>query len=380
MLPHGKAVFKFLPDTSISTYRIPLRVFDQPLDNQQPSPTSHVLVTFGAYMSQQMVGDENYIVGSEANKHDTVKSTKQLSDQYGGTRADVWVNLLPASWAPYIQLARLSPPVAVFLIYFQHIFGALHAANTHGVATLQLLRALVALLGGSFFFSNAAHAWNDIVDAPIDRRVSRTKGRPIAIGAIPPKAAFIFATSQALAAASFLLLSNTSTAKATIPTIVGTTYYPWAKLHTYFPQVILGFCLAWGIIVSSGFVGMDKPWNDKAALCLVLASTLWTVIYDPIYAHQDLADDVNIGVKSTAIFFGKYVKVLLWIILVVMGTSLMVHGQLMEMGIAYYIITLGGCMSSLGAMITNVELKNELYKRDSIMTLHHSKWILDDTI
>lgn len=282
-----------------------------------------------------------------------------LSQQYGGIHTNGWVNLLQASWIPYVQLARVDPPAALFLIYFPHLFGILHAAKYNQVPVLKVLQTSALLLGGSFFFSNAAHAWNDLIDAPIDKQIARTKNRPIVRGAISPPAAFAFTVSQAIGAAAFLFLLPANTAIATIPTIVGTTYYPWAKRHTYFPQVVLGFCLAWGIVVGGAATGVEEPWKDSATLLLVLSSTLWTVIYDTIYAYQDIADDTKIGVKSTAVLFRGNTKALLWALLFLMGVSLISYGRLAEMGVAYHVVTIGGCMSSLGLMILNVELKDE---------------------
>ncbi|KAI1139193.1 prenyltransferase [Hypoxylon sp. FL0543] len=282
-----------------------------------------------------------------------------LSQQYGGTHSGGWVNLLPASWVPYVQLARLSPPAALFLIYFPHVFGILHAANVHQRPPIEVVRTAALLLGGSFFFSNAAHAWNDLVDAPIDKQVSRTRKRPIPRGDISWRQALVFTAVQAIGAASFLLFFPPATAIVTIPTIVGTTYYPWAKRHTYFPQVVLGFCLSWGIMVGSSATGIEKPWADPAALSLLLASILWTMIYDTIYAYQDIEDDVKIGVRSTAVLFGSYTKCLLWVLISLLGACLLLYGEMAQMGATYYVVTIGGCLSSLSAMVANVELKND---------------------
>ncbi|KAI1413418.1 prenyltransferase [Hypoxylon sp. FL1857] len=293
---------------------------------------------------------------STTNKEDIERS---LSQQYGGIHTGGWVNVLPSSWVPYVQLARLSPPAALFLIYFPHIFGVLHAANASRLPVSEVARASALLLGGSFFFSNAAHAWNDLVDAPIDKLVSRTKKRPIPRGDISWGQALIFTAVQSIGAACFLLFFPPTTAMVTIPTIVGTIYYPWAKRHTYFPQLVLGFCLSWGIMVGSSAAGAESPWTDSAALCLLFASIIWTTIYDTIYAYQDIEDDVKIGVKSTAVLFRSYTKVLLWVLIFLLGACLLLYGEITQMGATYYVVTIGGCLSSLSAMVANVELKND---------------------
>ncbi|KAK8085985.1 hypothetical protein PG994_000959 [Apiospora phragmitis] len=243
-----------------------------------------------------------------------------------------------------------------------HLFGLLHAAKSRHLSPLEVLRAGGLLLGGSLFFSNAAHAWNDLVDAPIDRQVARTKGRPIARGAVRPRAALAFTGAQALGAAAFLLVlpaPATTTAAATVPTIVGTAYYPWAKRHTHFPQLVLGLCLSWGIMVGGAAGGVEAPHRSPALWCLVGSATAWTMIYDTVYASQDLTDDVRIGVKSMTVLLRGNTTAVLWGLLVFMGVLLSYYSRLTEAGLGYFVITVGGCMLSLGTMVAKVQLKDQ---------------------
>ncbi|KAI6085200.1 UbiA prenyltransferase [Hypoxylon rubiginosum] len=295
-----------------------------------------------------------------------------LAQQYGGGHAGGWVGLLPSSWVPYIQLARLSPPAAFFLIYFPHFFGVILAAIIQRSPVSQVLRAGLVMFGGSFFFSNAAHGWNDLIDAPIDKAIARTSKRPIPRGAITPRAAFVFTATQAVGAASFLLLMPEGSAIYAVPNIIGTCYYPWAKRHTNFAQLVLGCCLAWGIVMGSCAMGL-KPftggpfggdggkqffWAEKSTASLYVACILWTVIYDSIYAHQDVKDDIKVGLKSIAVLFRDRTKPLLWLLLGCMGALLYTCGSLLDMSIPFYAIAGGGSLLSLGAMIANVELKD----------------------
>ncbi|KAI1125847.1 UbiA prenyltransferase family-domain-containing protein [Nemania abortiva] len=296
-----------------------------------------------------------------------------LAQQYGGSHSGGWVGRLPASWVPYVQLARLSPPAALFLIYFPHFFGIILAALIQRSSSADVLRAGLIMFGGSFFFSNAAHGWNDLVDAPIDQAISRTSKRPIPRGAITPRAAFVFTVSQGAGAALFLLFMPSGSAIYAVPNIIGTIYYPWAKRHTNFAQLVLGWCLAWGIVMGSCAMGLkpftggpfgdepfwqEKIWVQPAVACIFFASILWTIIYDTIYAHQDLKDDLKVGVKSIAVLFRDWTKVLLWLVLGCMIALLFMAGLLERMGWQYYIIAAGGSAVSLGAMIANVELKD----------------------
>ncbi|KAI4242945.1 MAG: hypothetical protein L6R42_010873, partial [Xanthoria sp. 1 TBL-2021] len=123
---------------------------------------------------------------------------------YGGNDRSGWLAHLPDSWILYVQLARLSPPAGLCLIYFPHMFGILHAAILQKSSLPQVLSASALMLGGSFFVSNAIHIWNDIIDAPLDALVERTSKRPIPRGAISKPAALVFTATQAAGAGLFL--------------------------------------------------------------------------------------------------------------------------------------------------------------------------------
>ena len=346
-----------------------------------------------------------------------VPAVRELSQQYGGHHSGSWVSLLPSSVIPYIQLSRLSPPAGLFLIFFPHFFGVLLSAirfshlsssveespsgsssSSYPAATPSTLSTLAVLFLGSFFFSNAAHAWNDLVDSPLDALVERTKSRPIPRGAISAIGALVFTLSQGIGAALVLWLFLPSGAAGyALVNILATVYYPWAKRHTNFAQVVLGFCLAWGVFMGMVGMGMEpfvvqfKGWNvpglglglgspaqdmkgtsgtfgldiydmhvhiDIAAMGLFLACVLWTVIYDTIYAHQDVSDDVKLGLKSTAVLFRSWTKPVLWVLLVTMLGLLGLCGAVVGMSWLYFVICLSGCALSLGAMILHVDLKD----------------------
>ena len=323
-------------------------------------------------MSRRKVDDhKNAAKEKAAIKPNDSPTNDPLAVQYGGNDKSGWLGSLPDSWVPYVQLARLSPPAGLCLIYFPHLFGILYAAILQRTSLPTLLQTSFLMLGGSFFVSNAIHIWNDIIDAPLDSLVERTRNRPIPRGAISPFAATTFAITQAIGAALFLPYVSSDTLENVLyalPGIIGWMYYPWAKRHTDFPQLVLGFCLAWGIMMGSLAIGVkvftvpmlesSKPHVEYSTLYLFLASILWTMIYDTIYAHQDLKDDVKAGIKSLAVLYGDDTKSLLWQLLALMTTFLYVSGWLGQMGMIYYLVTVGGSVLSLGLMIARVDLKN----------------------
>ncbi|KAL4880725.1 UbiA prenyltransferase [Aspergillus karnatakaensis] len=295
-----------------------------------------------------------------------------MADQYTGNHRSGWLKSVPDSALPYIQLARLKPPVGFCLIFFPHLFGLLLSAALYELPFDHVLHASLLLLGGSFFVSNAIHTWNDLIDAPLDAQVQRTAKRPIPRGAVSPTAALLFTATQAIGALLFLPFLPGGFVHSTlwaIPGIVGWAYYPWAKRHTYYPQLVLGFCLSWGVVMGCLALGiplLTGDWDDDegslqvtvqfTVLCLFGANILWTMIYDTIYAHQDVADDRKIGIKSIAVLYGEQTKSLLWGLLAVKGALLVACGRLGHMSVVYYLVAVLGAVGSLGVMIREVDL------------------------
>ena len=287
-------------------------------------------------------------------------SKEQRVEPVHKTPSKGWISYLPFSLVPYVELARLVSPAPVFLIYFPHLFGTLHAASLLGSERSQVLQTNLTLFLGSLFYSNAAHIWNDLIDAPLDRCVTRTAHRPIPRGAVSRSAAAMFAATQSLAAAAFLLRIPPACALFALPAIVGAGLYPYAKRVTYYPQVVLGLILAWGIVMGEVAMGLDPFQSPKITAsigCLFLASTMWTIIYDMIYAHQDLDDDIKAGIKSMAVLYQQSAKNLLWIVLAAISCLLTAGGVLSGLSPVYFVSSVAGTVVSLGLMIQKVELK-----------------------
>lgn len=295
-----------------------------------------------------------------------VAPKESLAYQYGGNHSTGWLGYVPARWLPYIQLARLSPPVGLFLIYIPHSFGLLYAAIRQRAEPFEVAYASLLLFGASFFVSNAIHIWNDLIDAPLDAKVERTRNRPIPRGAVSPSAALIFSASQAVCAALFLPLLKGDVAKNTVlsaPGFLAWLYYPYAKRHTYWTQTVLGICLSWGIVV--GAVALDvEPYSfqtgqvDIPLLLLFVASTLWTMLYDSVYGFQDLKDDVDAGIYSMAVLFRYNIKLVFWLIVVMIAAALGNMGHYAGMGILYYTISVGGTTAFLSLMVAYVDLRS----------------------
>ncbi len=148
-----------------------------------------------------------------------------------------------------------------------------------------------------------------------------------------------------------------------VPGILGWAYYPYAKLHTFWPQAVLGFCLSWGIVMGSLSLGLqptvfEAGRVDVTTILLFIASTCWTMIYDSVYAFQDIQDDVILGVGSMAVLFKYRIKPVLYILAIVIGICLGVLGHGEQMGLLYYLVGVAGTTLFLTLMIFKVDLRD----------------------
>lgn len=166
--------------------------------------------------------------------------------------------------------------------------------------------ALFAL--GSIIMRGAGCVVNDIWDRDIDKQVERTKTRPIASGAISIKQAFLFLATLLLAGLMILLQFNLITIMLGFLTIPLIATYPLMKRITWWPQLFLGITFNFGALMGCSAISGTV---SLSAVGLYMAGILWTLAYDTIYAHQDKEDDIRIGIKSTALHFGKHSK--LWV-------------------------------------------------------------------
>lgn len=293
-------------------------------------------------------------------------TNKALAYQYGGNYSKGWVGCLPRSWLPYVQLARLSPPVGLFLIFFPHAFGLLYTAARHGSSPIDVIYAAAVLFGYSFFVSSSNHIYNDLVDAPLDAKVERTRNRPIPRGAISPTAAVIFAASQVLGGVFFLSLFPGSTlhnATFVLPVLAAWIFYPYAKRNTYYTQAVLGVSLSWGVIMGAVALGVhpysiQTGYIDTSLFLLFGATTFWTIIYDCIYGFQDLKDDLREGILSMPVLFQYNIKPVFWALVLSITASLTAAGYQNGMSLLYYLITPGGTTLCLGLMVANVDLSS----------------------
>lgn len=200
-------------------------------------------------------------------------------------------------WKDFIQLARLDRPIGIFLLLWPTLWALWLAAD--GMPTAH---NLVVFIAGVILTRSAGCIVNDYADRHFDGHVERTRARPLVTGKIAPKEALVYAGSLFLVAFLLVLTTNALTIYLSFVALLLASVYPFAKRHTYLPQVVLGAAFGWSIPMA--FAAEAAELTTQTWL-LFTANLLWTVAYDTQYAMVDRDDDLKIGVKSTAILFGE---------------------------------------------------------------------------
>ena len=204
----------------------------------------------------------------------------------------------------FIELTRLNKPIGFMLLFWPCSWGLALSYYFNKEATLYFEYLLLFFLG-SVLMRSAGCIFNDIVDKDLDKKVERTKKRPIAAGKISVFHSFVYIIILCLIAFIILLQFNLLTIILGISSMLLAFAYPFMKRVTYWPQLFLGLTFNWGIIM-----GWASVMNDISIepILIYIAAIFWTLGYDTIYGIQDINDDEIIGVKSTSIKFKNYTK------------------------------------------------------------------------
>lgn len=211
------------------------------------------------------------------------------------------VNFFPPKIQALIIIMRLDRPVGVYLCLWPAIWGLQAGAYPF----FPIFQNIFLFILGAFLVRAGGCVLNDLWDKEFDRKVARTKDRPLASGQITEKQAVIIAFCLFLGSLGVLILLPSSVFLWGVACVPLIAIYPIFKRVTYWPQLFLGIVFNWGIFL--GWVTQKSSFSIKLLL-LYGGSILWTLGYDTIYAHQDKEDDVLIGVKSSALALHKYTQ------------------------------------------------------------------------
>ncbi|WP_025733329.1 4-hydroxybenzoate octaprenyltransferase [Carnimonas nigrificans] len=233
----------------------------------------------------------------------------------------------------FLRLMRLDRPIGTWLLMWPTM-SALWLASG-GLPPLSLLLIFIA---GVYCMRAAGCVINDFADRKLDGHVKRTKSRPLATGRIASWEALLLFAGLIFVAFVLVCFTNAATVLLSFVAVALAACYPFMKRYTHLPQVVLGAAYSWGIPMAFMAVNQTIP---SAAWWLFIANVVWTLMYDTEYAMVDRDDDLNVGIKSTAILFGRMdltILALLKVIVLVLLTGLGVHFML---GFFFWLALLG---------------------------------------
>ena len=245
--------------------------------------------------------------------------------------------LSPADWrtrlGDYWRLVRADRPIGIYLLLWPALWALWIAA-----AGFPPWWVLLVFILGTALMRSAGCAINDFADRHFDGQVERTAGRPLATGRVAPREAVgVFVVLSLLAFALVLTLNKMTIAHSFVAVALAAAY-PFTKRYTHFPQVVLGAAFGWAVPMAFTALQEQIP---AIAWVLFTATVIWALIYDTMYAMVDRDDDLRVGIKSTAILFGRFDRLLIGMLQVVMLVLLWQVGQMAGRGV-FFVLGLAG--------------------------------------
>ena len=204
----------------------------------------------------------------------------------------------------FIELTRLNKPIGFMLLFWPCSWGLTYA-YAYNENSYLFIQYLTLFFLGSVLMRSAGCIFNDIVDKDFDKKVDRTKRRPIAAGKISVRRALVYVIFLCALAFLILIQFNFLTILLGMCSMLLAFSYPFMKRITYWPQLFLGVTFNWGIIMAWSSINNSVSYE---IILLYMSAIFWTLGYDTIYGTQDMSDDEIIGLKSTSIKFKNNIK------------------------------------------------------------------------
>jgi len=224
----------------------------------------------------------------------------------------------------YFRLMRLDKPIGIYLLLWPTLWALFLAKR--GIPDMDLL---IIFTLGVMLMRSAGCVINDFADRKIDKFVMRTKNRPLTSGEVSEKGALILFSFLILMSFGLVLMTNFLTVQLSIVAVFLATLYPFVKRWSNLPQFVLGSAFAMSVPMAFSATLDEVPFS---AWLVFLATIIWTVIYDTIYAMVDREDDLKINVKSTAILFGKYDLIIIFLLHLLLIVILVMISQEFQLG------------------------------------------------
>lgn len=262
-----------------------------------------------------------------------------------------------------LQLIRFDKPIGTLLLLWPTLWALWIAAQ--GLPNLDLLLIFTA---GTFLMRSAGCIINDLADRHVDGAVARTRQRPLVTGAVSAAEAKLLFVVLLAIAFCLVMLTNTLTVYLSIAAVALASTYPFMKRYTHLPQVVLGAAFSWGIPMAFAAQLDALP---PALWWLYLANLLWTVAYDTKYAMVDRDDDLKVGIKSTAILFGRHDKLIIGVLQVACLACLYVAGQQFGLGVIYRCSLVGAA----ALFVYHHVLISKRHPEDCFKAFLHNNWV-----
>jgi len=263
----------------------------------------------------------------------------------------------------YRKLMRLDKPIGILLLLWPTLWGLWLAAG--GVPDTNILLIFVL---GTVLMRSAGCVVNDYADRNIDPHVTRTKNRPLATKAVSSKEALLLAAGLSLCAFLLILPLNRLTLVLAVFALFLAASYPFTKRFFAMPQAYLGVAFSFGIPMAFAAQTGELP---SIVWLLMTANLLWVIAYDTEYAMVDRADDLKIGIKTSAITFGRFDVAGIMLCHASFLGIMVGIGLMQKLGIAYY----AGLVAAAGLIAYQYRLINEREPACCFKAFLHNNWV-----
>ena len=254
----------------------------------------------------------------------------------------------------FIELTRLKKPIGFMLLFWPCAWGLTIAYNFSNDIKIYSFYLFLFFLG-SVLMRSAGCIVNDIMDEKFDKKVERTKNRPIASGKVSKKLGLIYTLIICLLAFLILINFNWFTIMLALGSIPLAFSYPLMKRYTYWPQLFLGITFNYGLIL--GWVSIKNS-LDIVPIIFYIGAIFWTLGYDTIYGFQDIKDDEIIGIKSTSIKFKKTPITFLTICYSIFIFFTLMVGILMKFNNLFFIILILPFLHLFAYQVRNIKIND----------------------
>ena len=256
----------------------------------------------------------------------------------------------------FIELTRLNRPIGYMLLFWPCLWGLAIGYDFNSSLEIFYFYSILFFMG-SILMRSAGCIVNDIVDKNFDKKVERTKNRPIASGKVSVNLAIIY--SIGLCGLAFLVLINFNkfTILMALLSMPLAFTYPLMKRFTYWPQLFLGITFNYGLVLA--WISINNSIN-LVPIIFYFGAIFWTLGYDTIYGYQDIKDDEIIGVKSTSIKFKNNPKLFISLCYAIFFVSLIILGIFMNFKFLYFISLVITFLHLIIHQIKNLDINNPI--------------------